>query len=226
LKVSAVFSLAYALFAAVHAVLAVLLARAAVGRRSVPLGLAALVAAGLVYDNGVVAAGRLIGEGGLLMALNHPRFVIHALLTPLLIVTAVGLARACGAGWARARAVHVLAWCLALGLVGYGLVAEVYGLELAAAPEGDALRYSAAHTAPPVPAIVTVVALLAAGLATVRRGGAWMAGGAAAMFAASAVHSAPMAIANLGEVAFLAGIAMTAHRTPAAPTPRPAGTAA
>jgi hypothetical protein len=207
LKVSAVFSLAYALFAAVHAVLAVLLARAAVGRRSVPLGLAALVAAGLVYDNGVVAAGRLIGEGGLLMALNHPRFVIHALLTPLLIVTAVGLARACGAGWARARAVHVLAWCLALGLV--------YGLELAAAPEGDALRYSAAHTAPPVPAIVTVVALLAAGLATVRRGGAWMAGGAAAMFAASAVHSAPMAIANLGEVAFLAGIAMTAHRTPA-----------
>lgn len=46
-----------------------------------------LVVAGLVYDNGLLAAGHLIGTGPLLEGLNLARFWIHALV---LIVVVVG----------------------------------------------------------------------------------------------------------------------------------------
>lgn len=47
-----------------------------------------LVTAVLVYDNGIIAAGRFIGAGDLLLWLNMARFGIHAIVTPLLVMWA------------------------------------------------------------------------------------------------------------------------------------------
>jgi hypothetical protein len=206
-------SLLFAAFALAHLCLTVWLVRSALSRRSPHTWLVAVVAAGLVYDNGIVALGSTIGAGDLLLALNLPRFVVHALVTPLLIVFAAGAARDAGLAWARPRAVRAGFWLLTAALVVYGVVTELVGLTLVPGREGDALRYSAAESALPVPAVATVVVLLVVGVALlVRARSGWMLLGAAVMFAASAVPAVPLAVGNLGEVALIAGLALTARR--------------
>ncbi|WP_017585874.1 hypothetical protein [Nocardiopsis ganjiahuensis] len=209
-------SLLFAAVAAIHAALTGWLARRAWTDRSPYLALVALVTLGLVYDNGIVAVGRLVGEGALLEGLNHPRFLVHALVTPLLIIAAVGLARRAGAPWARPRWVHGAFCALATALIAYGLAFEVSGLELAAGREGDALRYTAVESSPPVPSIAAILVLVLVGSALLRRGGVWMGVGAAVMFAAAAAPAVPLVLANLGEVALIVGLCVTATR-PVAP---------
>lgn len=205
-------SLVFAAFALVHAGLAAWLVRLAVTRRARHTWLVAAVAVGLVYDNGIVALGSAIGTGDLLLALNVPRFWVHALVTPILIIFAAGAARSAGLRWARHRAVHA-GFCLAAtALIVYGVLADVVGLALSPGREGDALRYSAVEATPPIPSIATVVVLLVVGVALlIRARSGWMALGAALMFTAAALPSAPLAVGNLGEVALIAGLAMTAR---------------
>jgi len=45
-----------------------------------------LVLAGLVYDNLVIGLGRFFGKGNLLLTLSYPRYWLHALTTPLLLL--------------------------------------------------------------------------------------------------------------------------------------------
>src|SRR5699024_5006927 len=85
------------------------LALAARHRWATPANIPLLIVAGLVYDNAVLATGRLIGEGPLLEALNLGRFWIHALVTPLLVVFAWHAITRTGAGWARTRWAAVVA---------------------------------------------------------------------------------------------------------------------
>ena len=48
----------------------------------------AVLSVGLVYDNGIVALGSSIGIGDTLERLSWPRFILHALVTPVMIVRA------------------------------------------------------------------------------------------------------------------------------------------
>ena len=48
----------------------------------------AIICAGMAYDNFAVAVGRFIGYGDALMAINVPRYWIHALFVPMLILIA------------------------------------------------------------------------------------------------------------------------------------------
>ncbi|WP_150239623.1 hypothetical protein [Nocardiopsis quinghaiensis] len=219
-------SLVFAVFSVVHLCLTVWLVRLALVRHSTHTWLVAAVAAGLVYDNAIVALGSSLGAGDLLFALNLPRFVVHALVTPLLVVFAVGAARDLGLAWARSRAVHAGFSVLAAALVAYGVVADLVGLTLVPGREGDALRYSAAEPTVPVPSVVTIVVLLLVGVALlVRARSGWMLLGAAIMTVVSAVPDAPLVVGNLGEVALIAGLALTARKTGHAslrPSARPA----
>ena len=96
---------------------------------------------------------------------------------------------------------------------------ELVGLTLVPGREGDALRYSAAESALPVPAVTTVVVLLLVGAVLLARASSgWMLLGAAAMFAVSAAPTAPLAVGNLGEVALIAGLALTARRADHTPS--------
>ncbi|WKA58923.1 hypothetical protein QWY16_01845 [Planococcus shenhongbingii] len=49
-----------------------------------------LVLFGLIYDNGIIAIGKFIGEGPLLENLNLLRFWSHAFLTPTLVLFSWG----------------------------------------------------------------------------------------------------------------------------------------
>src|SRR5690625_1809936 len=87
------YTLLYLLAALILAGLAVPLARLLGAGFSAGLLGALIVTLGLVYDNGILAAGSLIGEGPLLENLNWARYVIHAFGTPLLFIYALHAAR-------------------------------------------------------------------------------------------------------------------------------------
>ena len=64
----------------------------------------AMLSIGLVYDNGMIALGSFLGIGDTLEALSWPRFIMHALVTPVMIVAIIQIAVAGGVGWLSTRA--------------------------------------------------------------------------------------------------------------------------
>lgn len=78
-----------------------------------------IVVYGLAYDNLVVAAGGALGEGTLLKALNTPRFWVHALSTPAMMISAFGALRKTGSKFAQSKSLahhhlhagNCLTWC-------------------------------------------------------------------------------------------------------------------
>ncbi|WP_341202441.1 hypothetical protein [Planomicrobium okeanokoites] len=106
-----------------------------------------LVLFGLIYDNGIIALGKFIGEGALLENLNAMRYWIHALLTPALVLFSLGALRAAGVDWARKS------WALysAIALFILGVVIEIWqvtwGTELAPVREYGVLKYASTEEA-------------------------------------------------------------------------------
>lgn len=179
-----------------------------------------VVAGALAYDNGVIALGRPLGQGELLEGLNAGRFAGHALFTPLLIVVGALLARA-------GRTLLTVAGGLAAVLVALGVYTDIVRLRLVPERYADTLRYVNDNAAgPPVPAVVAILVLLAAGAVLWRRDGwPWLFAGAVAMFAAAAGGFAVPWLGNLGELVLLATIVLTVRYTRTGATPEPARTA-
>ncbi|MEU0485482.1 hypothetical protein ABZ260_40675 [Streptosporangium sp. NPDC006013] len=190
-------SVLYGGLALIQVALAVRLARSG---RWIPFA----VATGIAYDSAVVGAGRLIGEGPWLEALNTGRFAVHAILTPLLIVHGAVLVR---------RGLVVPAW----GLAGVLVVFEVVGLaDLRLEPRwwSDTLRYvSVDALGPPIPALVTTVILLVVGLVLWARWRTpWLFLGAAVLLATAGAAVALPVLGNAGEAVLIAAIAATGDR--------------
>ncbi|MET7422619.1 hypothetical protein [Dactylosporangium sp. NPDC005555] len=175
-----------------------------------------VVAAALVYDNGVIAAGRLVGEGAALEGLNVGRYVGHALFTPLLIVVGAGLAHG------GRKVLTVLAGLL----VALGIWTDIVRLRPVPERYADTLRYVNDNAAgPPVPAIVAILVLIGVGVVLWRRDGwPWLFAGAVAMFAAAAAGFAVPWLGNLGELVLLTTVVLSV-RTATVP-PKPAVAAA
>lgn len=182
------FSLVFAVLAAAQLGLAV-----AAGRhwRASPNLLAAvpiLVCSALFWDNGVIAVGSLEGAGPLLQGLNVPRFALHALLTPLLVLWSLAAANHAGVPWARRKGVRGAAVGLTALLMAAGALHDIFGLSLRTERWADTLRYVNDASSPtgPLPAIVTGLVVLATGVVLWRHAGfAWLALTAAVMVAVS-----------------------------------------
>lgn len=131
-------------------------------RRAGGLGLVLLMAvlAGICYDTLLLASGSLIETGPLLRALSWPRFVLHALLTPLLLVAVVDLAQRSGLPWAQEHSVWLAVWALTAGLIALGIATDVVGLELEPHRFAGTLRYAEAVTVPPIATIAVIGGLL------------------------------------------------------------------
>ncbi|MEO3781788.1 hypothetical protein ABGB12_00530 [Actinocorallia sp. B10E7] len=190
------------------------LAGIAARQRKAAGGVAVLVAViclGLAYDNFVIAAGNPMGFGETLEALSAPRFWMHALLTPLLIIAGGVLAGRLGVGWAATRAAAVAGWALVLALMGLGAVEDIVRLSLAPEKYADVLRYTNESTeGPPIPAVVTILVLLALGVMIWRSAGSpWLCLGSITMFAAAAAGVAHPWMGNVGELALQASIVAT-----------------
>ena len=170
-----------------------------------------IVTAGLVYDNLMLAAGSSIGAGEQLRQLSVPRFFLHAVATPLLILSGLGLARRAGSRIVRSRAVAAAVLLLTLAMVAVGFRAEMLSLELVLEQTGGIVRYgNGATDGPPLAPVVTILLLIAAGLLVWRSGGGpWLAAASLAQFAAAAIGDAILVAGNFGELLLLAGLVAT-----------------
>lgn len=149
-----------------------------------------LVLLGLIYDNGMIALGKFIGEGPLLENLSLLRFWSHALLTPTLVLFSYGTLREAGVEWSRKRIIGVAVILYTVALIGIELLFETVGMELALEKEYGVLRYVSADPAsgPPIMVLLVSVVLIAAGAVLwKKRGWKWMLVGAVVMTIGSAV---------------------------------------
>jgi hypothetical protein len=192
--------------------------------------LVALIAAGLVYDNLIISLGMSIGIGDLLQDLSWPRFAMHALLTPLMIIAVTQIGVAGGVRWAADPRWRRFVWVLVVAMIILGVFESLYGLETVPACFDGIIRYTAnlypshfcfegqeavAGSGPPIPAIVGNIITLIIGFALWRRNGwPWLMVGAIMMFAAAAVpiRAFGMVAGNGGEVLLQLCFAATVTR--------------
>lgn len=176
---------------------------------SVPL---MLVTAGLVYDNAMLALGGGIGLGQQLEQLSIPRYFMHAMSTPLLILSALALVQRTGWRWSHATITKVLVAAVVVVLVATGFWADMLNLELEAQTEGGITSYGNANSIPIAP-IVTILLLVGAALLVWRRGGGiWFLLGTFVQLATVFVGDAVVFAGNFGELALLAGMVWTDWR--------------
>ena len=168
----------------------------------------------LVWDNAVVTLGASLGPGPVLIALSWPRFIGHALLTPIWILTAFEYARRVGVEWLQGRGSRVAEWSLYLAMAGLGFVRSVVLLRFEEVHQGDLFYYTngGGFPGPPIPALFMVILVIGAGVLVLRRTGwPWMLAGGVVMFLAAVV---PIGVAgfltsNAGEVALSLALVAT-----------------
>lgn len=174
-----------------------------------------LVVYGLAYDNFVIGLGATIGEGDLLKALNAPRFWVHALFTPAMMIAAFGALRMTGSNFAQSKIWHTVICALATALIALGSYIDILNLDLFFNPDGVVARYSNEFEfmkGPPIPAVMTILVVIVFGLIMWRNiQWKWLFLGGFLMFIAAPMASIPI-MQNVGEVAFSAGLVTTQIR--------------
>ena len=154
---------------------------------SFALGVLFAVLVGLLYDNAVIGYGIFIGESDLLLNMNMLRFLLHAVITPLLILAALDQTKRFGVETAKKRWVQGFFGLMTLVLIGIGL-AEFANIDLVPAYYGGTLRYVDSNVGPPIPSIITIVVIGILGIVIWRKGSwPWLFAGALFMFVGSAI---------------------------------------
>jgi len=170
--------------------------------------------AAVVYDNAMVALGRFIGDGRLLEVLSFPRFLGHALLTPIWIVTAVAFALRAGAFARTGTRLLTGSWVLYALMVVVGVISSVVLLDYAPVVQGDLFYYTNAGglPGPPAPSITMVLVVIACAVLLLRRTGwPWMLAGGFFMLLAAGVPTrlVGFVVSNSGEVVLAAALVAT-----------------
>ena len=174
-----------------------------------------IVVYGLAYDNISIAMGAFLGEGSLTKALNAPRYWIHALFTPAMIIAAFGALRMTGSKFAQSKTWHIVVCVFATALIALGSYVDILNLNLVLQQEGGILKYVNDFEfmkGPPIPAVLTIVFVLAFGVVMWRNvKWPWLFVGSLIMFIAAPMASQPL-FQNVGEIAFAAGLVTTQIR--------------
>jgi hypothetical protein len=195
-------------------------------RKTMSLLFVIVIAAGLVYDNLIIAVGAAVGVGGLLEALSFPRFLIHALCTPLLLMAGYEMAHNAGVQWFDHAMRRRTAWIVTFVLIGIGFWQSILGVDLKPACHDGTLRYAERVSEsqlcanveytqaelnerglPPIASIITIVLVGLEGLAIGRKVGWWvLCIGAIVMFVGAAVPASRVGplVANGAEVILVA----------------------
>ena len=126
---------------------------------------------GMVWDNLMLALGNIGVGSPWYAAASELRFVLHALVLPLLIPFAVSVMRASGITYAARPWFAVCCWLCAGAAWWYGLWHDVCGLQLTAQEVQGHMRLTSASAAPPWGTIGVNFLLLAMGWAVWRRSG-------------------------------------------------------
>jgi hypothetical protein len=174
--------------------------------------IAALTTAGLVYDNGLIGLGSVIGLGETLLTLSYPRYVLHAFVTPMMIFAMVQIAGAADIRVAQLPAVRWGAGIVSLLLIPVGIYEDLVGLKLVPVCFQGVV---AAGGGPPIPSVTAVIVVLILGVALWRqRSWPWAFLAGLLMFIAAAIPASKFGLlpGNGGEVFFTAGYAASAAR--------------
>ena len=190
----------------------------------------AMIAGGLVYDNSIISLGASIGLGPTLEALSWPRFAMHSLLTPFMMIAVTQMAVAGGIQWASSKAWKIAVWLLVIGGIVEGSYAHLIFLDLEPTCFADIVRYTGnvkpdqfclegqqvgAPSGPPIPSIVGNFVTLVMGIALFRvHRWAWLMVGSLVMFVAAGFPMSGFGLApgNGGEVILLLTYAATMTR--------------
>jgi hypothetical protein len=182
------------------------------GRFTVYAVLTLIVVYGLAYDNLSIAAGAILAEGDLLRALNIPRYLIHALTTPTMIISAFGALRLTGSKFAQSKLWHTVTCVVVTLLIALGSYENIFKLTLAPEMENGVTRYINTFDlfkGPPIPAVGTVILVLIFGILLWKNTKfPWLFIAAALEFAAAGAIGF-LLLQNIGEIAFAAGLVAT-----------------
>ncbi|MFI7525359.1 hypothetical protein [Nocardia salmonicida] len=166
----------------------------------------------LAYDNAVIAVGSTVGVGRLLETLSWPRFALHAVLTPLLVLWARAAVDHAGVPAARRTGVRVGAMVLTAALIAIGIWHGVLGLVLEPKWWAGTLRYgyTGGSVLGALPAIIAALVVLAAGLVLWRRRSyPVLAVAAATMTLVAGATPVLPVLGNAGELVLAAGLVST-----------------
>lgn len=125
----------------------------------------------LVYDNFMLGIGDWVGEGELHRLLSGPRYITHALMTPLLLVFAALCADRMKVPGFHNNRDKLTVWAgIAFFIIWYGLWNDLVHMELGWDTTGTAGgRYAHhGHVGPPIPVMVTGLGLILIGAAIQR----------------------------------------------------------
>ncbi|TNC43776.1 hypothetical protein [Mumia zhuanghuii] len=169
-----------------------------------------LVTIGLAYDNALLTFGASWGESAALEAASYPRYLMHALFTPLLVLYAARVARRWDVTGFRSRRSLAIWAGLTTGIVALGLSGEI-GMHLTPVTTDGVLSYKHLDSAPPFAEIATITALIVIGIMVARQARRpWILVGAAQMFVVAAAAASNAIVTNLGEILLLTSMALTA----------------
>lgn len=121
-----------------------------------------IVILALLFDNGILALGKYIGEGHLLRTLNLARYYLHALITPLLVLFAWHTLVKANLKWAKKGIVTWLAALLTLCLIIIEFVTVVRGISLEPAMNYGVLSYKNEGTGDGPPIMIIGVSVVLA----------------------------------------------------------------
>ncbi|MGH1562791.1 hypothetical protein [Mumia sp. DW29H23] len=172
-----------------------------------------LVTLGLAYDNALLTFGASWGESTALEIASYPRYLMHAVFTPLLVIFAALTAHRWDVRGFRQRP-SIVAWsAVTLVIIGLGLSGEI-GMHLTPVTQDGVLSYKHLDGAPPFAEIATIGALIVIGVMVARSARwPWILAGAAQMFVVAAVAASNAIVTNLAEILLLAAMTSTARET-------------
>ena len=216
----------FGLFSLAHLAITLWAARLWLKQRAPAAGLIAIVTAGLIWDNGIVALGSTIGVGDTLHTLSFPRFCLHAILTPVMIWAAVVIGSEAGIRWLGSTAARTVTLLVTAASIAWGCY-ELFHLEIFPACTDGVVRYTTSVPVsqlcspdqvpvraggPPIPAIISVLLVIGIGAwMGIRKRWPWMFVGGVVMFIGAALPSSQFGLApgNLAEVVYSASLLAT-----------------
>ncbi|WP_336781757.1 hypothetical protein [Paenibacillus illinoisensis] len=171
----------------------------------------------LAYDNGIIAAGRFIGEGELLMGLSSVRFWLHAFATPTLVLVGYYILRSSQVKFSKHIITHIAAWVITVGLIIYQISSTLQEVKsLIPMEEYGVLRYTSESLAgPPFMVIIVGFLLLLIGIIVlVKQKWVWLFVGTLLLFVGQAIQIpvASTAVTNIFELILMVSIWITTSK--------------
>lgn len=119
-----------------------------------------IMIAALLYDNGILAAGKYIGESAALKTLHAARYWLHAFFTPLLIIYSWRLLTAANFDWAANKKAGWIAAAVTAAVICLEIMFETWGLSLKPAWKHGVLLYENAEKTSSFPVMMIVVSIV------------------------------------------------------------------